>query len=407
MKSSRFFFAGLVVAAWSVGVVGFLDDAHAQSACGCPAGYVNLGNQCFSAPRNFAPLICQNQVPVGQVPASQQQLSFSTVSGMLSGVRDRLQGNPNPSSAAPLGYSRADFDESFNALGYASNGPAGNPLTALKAPPKVAISSGPTWAAWTEGMGDWERRGPLNASDIGRTQTSYGVHAGFDGTWQNTLTAGDYLVAGVVTDWMTTRVNFAGGVGGFRLEGPGVGLYSLYIRGGFSADLTGKVDFLKLAEDFAGAAPNAFTDVTNAGLSGNIQYKSSIGSAFIEPTTGFSLTRTMFGDNAAALSLTDATTLRVQAGARFSQPYQIHGIIFEPTLGLFVYENVIAEGTTLVTTPFAIPISPTDQGLVRGEVDPELNMDFSNGYTAYVRGSVRFGTEMAGGFAKLGVRKQF
>jgi hypothetical protein len=115
----------------------------------------------------------------------------------------------------------------------------------------------------------------------------------------------------------------------------------------------------------------------------------------------------MFGDNAAALGLTDASTLRLQAGARLSNPYQVNGVTVEPTLGLFVYDNVIAEGTSLLTAPLAIPIAPTDQGLVRGEVDPELNFDFNNGYTAYIRGSVRFGTELVGGFAKVGVRRQF
>ena len=57
--------------------------------------------------------------------------------------------------------------------------------------------------------------------------------------------------------------------------------------------------------------------------------------------------------------------------------------------------------------PIALPIAPTDQGLLRGEVDPELNVDFNNGYSAYLRGVFRFGSEMFGANAKLGIRKQF
>jgi hypothetical protein len=57
---------------------------------------------------------------------------------------------------------------------------------------------------------------------------------------------------------------------------------------------------------------------------------------------------------------------------------------------------VIADGTTVATVQVPVPVTPTDQGLLRGEVDPELNVDFNNGYSAYVRGSVRFGSELVG-----------
>jgi hypothetical protein len=36
-----------------------------------------------------------------------------------------------------------------------------------------------------------------------------------------------------------------------------------------------------------------------------------------------------------------------------------------------------------------------------------LNFDFNNGYSAYLRGIVRFGNDMLGANAKVGVRKQF
>jgi hypothetical protein len=122
---------------------------------------------------------------------------------------------------------------------------------------------------------------------------------------------------------------------------------------------------------------------------------------------GFALTRTMFGDNAANLGLKDASTVRVQGGARLGNTFDVNGITVEPILGLFVYSNVVADGTSIQTTPIALPIAPTDRDRVRGEADPELNFDFNNGYSAYMRGIVRFGSEMFGASGKLGVRKQF
>jgi hypothetical protein len=182
----------------------------------------------------------------------------------------------------------------------------------------------------------------------------------------------------------------------------------MYVNGRFSAELVGKFDFLNLDEDLAGLGlTNGSIGVTNAGVSGNIQYKTQFGASFVEPTAGFSSTRTMFGDNAALMGLQDGSTVRLQAGARFGTTFNANGISFEPTPALLAYSNVIADGTTVATVSVPAPATPTDQGLVRGEVDPELNVHFNNGYSAYVRGSVRFGSELVGGFAKVGVRKQF
>ena len=316
-----------------------------------------------------------------------------------------------------MGYSTFNLDDSFAALGYASRadrnpvyGADKNPL--YKAPPAPMVANGPTWATWVEGVGDWEKRSALNANDIGRTQDTYGVHAGLDATWKNAWLPGDFVVAGVVTNWTSSRVNLADSPASLRLEGPGVGLYAMYINGPWSADVVGKLDFLTLKEDLAGVVglvgpTNPSIDVTNAGVSGNVQYKNKFGASFLEPTMGFSFTRTIFGDNAALMGLQDGSTLRLQAGARFGTAFTVNGISFEPTLALLAYSNVIADGTTVATVPVPVPVTPTDQGLVRGEVDPELNLDFNNGYSAYVRGSVRFGSELVGGSAKIGLRKQF
>jgi hypothetical protein len=432
MKRTRSAVCSGVLALWlCFGIFGTTDVAEAQSVCSCPAGSTNLGGgrcQTISCPagttlmdgvclggdqRATRPTTtisngsCRSATPqIGQIAVSQQQLSFSTVAGVLRGRRDELQGtlgSPSTPASPVMGYSPFNLDDNAGLLGYASTG-SKNPL--YKAPP-TAVSTAPTWAAWAEGLGDWERRGALNAFDIGRTQSTYGAHAGFDGTWKNAWLPGDFMVAGLVTSYMATHVDLSGSPATLQLEGPGIGLYAMYVNGGFSADLIGKADFLNLKEDLAGIAPNGSIGVTNTGVSGNLQYKNKIDGGFIEPTIGFSFTRTMFGDTAALMGLQDGSTLRLQGGARFGKTFDVNGISIEPTLALLAYSNVVANGTTLATVAVPVPVTPTDQGLLRGEIDPELNFNFNNGYSAYLRGSVRFGDELVGGFAKIGVRKQF
>jgi autotransporter-like protein len=414
VRAIRCAVAGSLLA--SLVVLVTIDRVEAQATCGCPDGYPTfdpVARTCtgfFYPSFRTVPLVCRADLPIGQAAASLQQNSFSTVSGMLGTVRDRLQGSnaAGTTMSAVSRYSSADIDESFGLLGYASA--SRNPLMPLKAPPAASapIASGPKWSIWGEGFDDWERRNPLNAADFGRRQMSGGAHAGVDAIWSNTLAAGDFVVFGAFGSWMKTKVNLVGPAAGFTLEGPGAGAYAMYVLGSFAADLTGKVDFLRLAEDFSGQFPNAFGDVTNAGLSGNIQYKNKVGaSGYIEPTAGFSMTHIMFGDNAASLGVKDATTLRVQGGARLGATFEVGSVLVEPILGLFVYSNVVAEGTSINTTPIAIPIAPTDQRLVRGEVDPEINLDFNNGYSAYARAVFRFGGELFGADAKVGLRKQF
>jgi hypothetical protein len=441
MKLTRVLGGSVFAFLFGYAIFGSVDFAQAQSICSCPAGSNSVaGGRCqttalfcadgsppvqgeggpfcrdesIPSPR-ISNASCRAGTPqIGQIAAAQQQLSFSTVAGVLRTRRDQLQGplggQANPPSPL-MGYSTFNLDDSFAALGYASRadrpvyGADTNPL--YKAVPAPAVAAGPTWATWVEGVGDWEKRSALNANDIGRTQDTYGVHAGLDATWKNTLLPGDFVVAGLVTNWTSSHISLSGSPATLRLEGPGVGLYSMYINGPWSADLVGKLDFLTLKEDFAGLAPNGSIGVTNAGISGNVQYKNKFGASFLEPTAGFSFTRTMFGDNAALMGLQDGSTLRLQAGARFGTAFTANGISFEPTLALLAYSNVIADGTSVATVPVAVPVTPTDQGLVRGEVDPELNLDFNNGYSAYVRGSVRFGSELVGGSAKVGLRKQF
>ena len=170
MNSKHVLFAGLLLPSLLAA-----DRALAQTTCTCPSSLLSFDsatNTCtgFVGRRIVSvPLVCRPYLAVGQAAASLQQNSFSTVSGMLGTVRDRLQGSNSASTTSTISrYSADAFDESFGLLGYAPN--ARNPLMPLKAPPAAAastpIATGPKWSVWSEAFDDWERRNPLDADDI-------------------------------------------------------------------------------------------------------------------------------------------------------------------------------------------------------------------------------------------------
>jgi hypothetical protein len=416
MTSFKFIFRAVFgLAAIAAVFLGDASPAQAQlsAGCTCPAGSQPNGvNRCFVLGFGFVPATCSaRNLGIAGIAASQQQLSFSGVQSILQGRRDQLQGTLGGSKAASTvsGYAESDFDETFGALGYANQ--RSNPL-AYKAPPAPAAPASTGfdrwWAGWAQGLGDWEHRDAASPTDFAHFTSTYAAQAGVDATWKGLTAADDALVAGLVGSWTDTHVSYDGTPTKTRMYGPGVGLYETYVKGGFSVDLTTKFDFLQLTSDFGSATPpSTSVGLTNAGVSGNIQYKQDLGhDSFVEPTGGFSFTRTMFGSGAEATGLADSSDLRLQAGARWGASWTINGVSIEPSLKTLVYSDVIVDGGTTATA-VAASVSPTDQGKVRGEVDPALNLDFGQGYSAALSGQVRFGEGLLGGSVNLNLRKQW
>jgi len=308
--------------------------------------------------------------------------------------RDLLQNRRAPNASTPLGYASEDSKR--------------NPMDAFaaiytKAPKTVA--SGPAWASWVEGLGDWQHNSAINAFDTNRSTETYGVQGGVDATWQGLHTSDDAFVIGVIASWMTSRVTYNDSPTSLRMDGPGVGLYGTYISGNFSTDLAVKGDFLSLDQSYGGLLPNTSFNVTNFGVSGNVQYKfPANANSFGEPTAGFSYTRTMFENSAATENFKDSNTVRVQAGARFGRSWTTAGgICVEPSVKLLAYDNVIADNSTVAVDA----LIPNDVGKVRGEVDPQINFDFGNGLSSNLSGTVRFGDNVVGGAVRAQVRKQW
>jgi hypothetical protein len=52
-------------------------------------------------------------------------------------------------------------------------------------------------------------------------------------------------------------------------------------------------------------------------------------------------------------------------------------------------------------------LTPTDQGLLRGELDPDICFNLADGYSVTFSGQVRFGQAMVEGSAALNIRKQW
>jgi len=392
------------------------------AGCSCPAGFnPATSTTCINNALMVVPAICTPAAPVtpaainqsvGHVAASQQQQSFWGVQMMLQQRRDQLQGTLAGHGTSPSisGYASSEFDSDTdtesNALGYAGQSQKTNPLVYKAAPPPAPAN--PAWAVWAQGLGSWEHDGALSATDIAHFNSTYAAQGGLDGTWRGLVSSDDAFVLGIVSSWTASHVSYDNSPTTMQLVGPGVGAYGMYVKGGFSADLTPKFDFLQLNQDFAGLAPNTSIGITNAGVSGNVQYKVTwAGNNFVEPTAGFSFTRTMFGSGAAALDLEDSSTLRLQGGARLGTTWQVNGISVDASVKALVYDDVIAQGTSITTSAFSAGIAPTDQGLVRGELDPQLCFNLADGYSVTLSGNLRFGEALLAGSAALSLRKQW
>ncbi len=352
---------------------------------------------------------------IGHIAAAQQQQSFWGIETILQQRRDQIQATPVPGamSSRVSGYSSSSLDEDTGALGYSGQSQKTNPLaSSLYDVAPSSETANPVWGAWVQGLGEWEHDDPLSESDIGHFNTTYTAQGGVDHTQQGVISADDALVLGVVSSWTSTHVSYDNTPTTMDLVGPGVGVYSEYVKGGFSTDLTAKLDFLQMGQDFGGAAPNVSIGITNAGVSGNAQYKfTGTGNDFVEPTMGFTLTHTGFASGAAALGLEDAYTVRLQAGVRLGTTWDAgNNISVDASLKGLVYGDAIAQGTSITGAPattLTSSISPSDEGLVRGELDPELCFNLADGYSVSLSGQLQFGEAIMAGSAGFNLRRQF
>jgi hypothetical protein len=403
---------GIVGAIWTIATPA---EAQLAPGCSCPAGFTPVSGTTCKNVFGIVPAICPlRNVNVGQIASSQQQQSFWGINQMLQQKRDQLQYTPvgGAPSSKVSGFASSNLDGDGNALSYADQSRKGNPLaSALYDAAEPPAQPSPVWGVWAQGLGDWEHDNPLTATDIGHFASTYTAQAGLDRTTQGILSSEDALVLGIVSSWTSSHVSYDNMPTSLKLVGPGVGVYTEYVRGGFSTDVTAKFDFLGMTQDFGGFQPNASVNVLNAGVSGNAQYKfTGANNNFLEPTVGFSLSHTGFGSGGAALNLEDTYTVRLQAGARVGTTWDIgHGVTIDTNFKALVYGDAVAQSTS-AGGPIGgviLPIAPSDTGLVRSELDPELCFNLPDNYSVTLSGQLRFGQAIVGGSAGVNLRKQW
>ena len=182
-----------------------------------------------------------------------------------------------------------------------------------------------------------------------------------------------------------------------EIDGPSLGVYGVYVNGGFSVDVNAKVDFLAL--DQTSALPIS-SDLRSYATAANLNYKFDIGGGWIEPTVGAIYTVTRWDS---AMSALDGHTVRVQGGVRFGQSFTYGAVAIEPTLLGLLYSDVVIEGGNI--NNLGVPLAPTDEGKLFELAALKLNFDFGSGLSTSIEGEVRHGS-LDSGAEVVGSRRQ-
>ena len=317
---------------------------------------------------------------------SASQISMSVVQTALRDIRDKIQDKASAKTKEPPQGLGARYSQAPDA-----------PIMGLTRSPATLPGS---IATWVQGYVDREWRDSNFGFLDGRRATTAGGIGGIDYTSYRLFSPNDAFVVGVlagVTDVHTTSV-----VGvKTKIDGPSVGIYSVYVNGGFSVDFNSKVDFLAL--DQASALPLS-SDLTSYATAANINYKFDVAGGWIEPTAGAIYTATRWDS---AMSALDGHTVRVQGGVRFGQTLAYGNVTVEPTLLAMLYSDVVIEGGNI--NNLGVPSAPSDEGKLFQQLALKLNFDFGNGLSTSLEGEVRHGnldhgSDVFGAAGRAGLR---
>jgi len=357
----------------------------------------------------FAPLICsrQFQAALASVARAASQAGMTVVQSQITSIRDEIQRRRSAATGGPLGYAADPWPGDEQALGYAASKSSRvreNPLYA-KAQPAAPKANEYGLAVWGQGFGDYEERtGTFNGTDIGRITRTWGFIGGIDKTFTNLNTASDALVLGLLSGDVTAGVDTKIGSAA-RITGPSVGVYGIYVNGGFATDLTFKADFFGVDQMQAGSSTTSL-GLDNYTVAFNLNYKSDLNrSWWLEPTVGTLHTNTAWNGTAHDLGLTDGDTWRVQGGARLGWNTVWNTVQVDSTLAALAYDDVSIRGGTISTV--AAPLVPTDEGKVFGQLIGKLNFDYGNGLSSYLEGEVRGREGVFGAAGRVGLRYKF
>jgi Autotransporter beta-domain len=293
----------------------------------------------------------------------------------------------------------AKFDNSFadlpGALGYAKS-----PIYTKAAAP---LPSSVVFAIWGQGFADQEKRTEtFLGADVGRTTNTYGGLAGFDATFSNWLGMGGTFTLGTLGGYTQSNVRNADGSTS-RVEGPGVGIYSVTTKGGLSLDSVTKVDFFSL-DRWQTGIPVLTLGLTSWATAGNINYRFYLPQNWwIEPTAGVSFNTIKWDTPSKILGFQDGNTLRVQGGSRVGTSAVWGAYTVEGSLTGLAYSDVVVNGGSIAVAAGA-PLVPTDQGKVFGQGIGKIAVIWTPQFSSYVEGEVRGRDGVIGYAGRLGAR---
>ena len=293
--------------------------------------------------------------------------------------------------------------------------------------------------------------------DVHSQTGTVGFLAGADVTARGVLYGNDGVIAGGMAGYVSSNLTVqtsavpntpvsgcAGNCNGVshtftKLTGPSAGLYATYFNGGFSTDVSLKVDALSLNQNFDNwltlfapggsvndgifsLGPNAAVDrqalVVNGGsthllnttVAGNVNYRFDLqNNMWIEPTAGVQYTNSTYASDAAQLGLADGSLVMIQGGARFGSNFYWNNVRLTTIVTGLAYDDVLVKGGFIAGAGFLGNnlLAQADQGQLRGRGILALNFDFGQGVSSFVQGEVRGGKGLFGAGGRAGVRYQW
>ena len=382
--------------------------ATSTTTYSCPAGYSLAGTTCTGATSRYA-AACYGEafLTSGQAAVQASRPGLTAVQTQLESIRDRIQSKAATSSL-PLGFAEetqaSPASSGFEALGFADAMPTKAPI--YKAAPKPP-EPGITFATWMQGFGDYDKfNGDLGGVSFGRIAQTGGGIAGIDATIPHFLN-GDALVIGILGGGTSSHAADADG-SSTQVTGPSVGIYAVFVNGGFSTDTVTKVDFFGL-NSISPTGVGTPLGLTNYTTTYNLYYKFQTNNAWwVEPTAGISYNTDVWDSGSAAMGFQNGTVWHGQIGARIGTSYDWNGVEINPTLTAILYDDFIVTGNTLVSAAFGpTTLVPTDEGYIFGQVIGRLTFDWGRGLSSYVEAELRGSGIEYGAAGRIGLRYVF
>lgn len=284
--------------------------------------------------------------------------------------------------------------------------------------PAAAFPTHP--ALWAQSFADFERREKTPTGDRARrtqvlgnsseTRTG-GIVGGADIAFSNVGLGEEQLLVGVTIGYAEANTKTKGTLTEQRHATTTIGAYGAYSIGAFSIGLNAKTDFVDMrntfADSLASVPPAPFSggfsvDGQNYGIGGTLSYRLDVGATgwYAEPSISLDYTRSTFerGDQ---FGRPNGSTLQGRAGATFGTTISISdSLAIQPSFGVFAFGNlgVQSEGSSLIVEP---------GGDIGGELQAGLDSILEDGLSMNASAGYRFGEDLQGAAARIGLRFQF